>query len=61
MSEPQPSSQPVSHNTRTIIFMAILSFVCALILSVLASALAKPKEIAKDLPQHPDDDRGQDP
>lgn len=30
-------------------FMVILSFVCALILSVLASALAEPKEIAKDL------------
>ena len=29
--------------------MIILSLVCALILSVLASALAKPKEIAKDL------------
>lgn len=29
--------------------MVILSFVCALILSVLASALAEPKEIAKDL------------
>lgn len=29
--------------------MVVLSFVCALILSLLASALAKPKEIAKDL------------
>jgi Na+-transporting NADH:ubiquinone oxidoreductase subunit C len=29
--------------------MVILSFVCALILSVLASALAEPKEVAKDL------------
>jgi Na+-transporting NADH:ubiquinone oxidoreductase subunit C len=38
-----------SHNTRTILFMVILSFICALILSVLASALAEPKEIAKDL------------
>lgn len=36
-------------NFRTIMFMVILSFVCALILSVLASALAEPKEIAKDL------------
>jgi Na+-transporting NADH:ubiquinone oxidoreductase subunit C len=34
---------------RTIVFMVILSFICALILSVLASALAVPKEIAKDL------------
>lgn len=36
-------------NAETIYFMVILSFVCALILSVLASALAEPKEIAKDL------------
>ncbi len=49
MSEPQPSGKPINQNTRTIIFMVILSFVCALILSVLASALAKPKEIAKEL------------
>lgn len=47
MSESQPS-QGMS-NTRTIIFMVLLSFICALILSVLASALEKPKEIAKDL------------
>lgn len=36
-------------NSKTIIFMVILSFACALILSVLASMLAKPKEIAKEL------------
>lgn len=36
-------------DTQTILFIVILSFVCALILSVLASALAKPKEVAKDL------------
>lgn len=36
-------------DSRTIMFMVILSFVCALILSVLASVLAKPKEIAKEL------------
>lgn len=36
-------------NYRTIMFMVILSFICALILSVLASALAEPKEIAKEL------------
>ena len=29
--------------------MVVLSFVCALILSVLASALEEPKEVAKDL------------
>lgn len=34
---------------KTIVFMVILSFACAFILSMLASALAKPKEIAKDL------------
>lgn len=33
-------------NTRTIMFMVILSFICALILSVLASLLAGPQEIA---------------
>jgi Na+-transporting NADH:ubiquinone oxidoreductase subunit C len=36
-------------NRQTIIFMVILSFTCALILSLLASALAEPKAIAKDL------------
>lgn len=46
MSE-QPKSTP--SNFQTIIFMVILSFVCALILSVLASALAEPQAIAKDL------------
>lgn len=30
-------------------FMIALSFICALILSILASALAKPKELAKEL------------
>jgi Na+-transporting NADH:ubiquinone oxidoreductase subunit C len=62
VSEPQPSKEEiqaetnppadVNHgmsNKNTIIFMVILSFICALILSVLASALAEPKEIAKDL------------
>lgn len=34
---------------QTLIFMAILSFVCALILSILASVLEEPKAIAKDL------------
>ena len=50
MSEPQPKQVPAkSDTTRTITFMVILSFVCALILSVLASALQEPKELAKDL------------
>lgn len=33
----------------TLIFMVVLSLICALILSVLASALAKPQEVAKEL------------
>lgn len=58
MSEQPPDSvntpgltppAPGMSNFRTIMFMVILSFVCALILSVLASVLAKPKEIAKEL------------
>lgn len=49
MSETQQQPNTGPSNTQTIIFMVILSFVCALILSVLASALAEPKEIAKDL------------
>ncbi len=47
MSE-QPLNTTVS-NKQTLIFMVILSFACALILSLLASALAEPKAIAKDL------------
>lgn len=47
MSEPQPN-QGFS-NSRTILFMVILSFVSALILSLLASALEQPKATAKDL------------
>jgi Na+-transporting NADH:ubiquinone oxidoreductase subunit C len=48
VQESQPSIQK-SSNMRTLLFMATLSFVCALILSVLASVLAQPKEIAKEL------------
>lgn len=46
-----PEQQPKEDFSvkRTIIFMMVLSLICALILSVLASALAEPKEIAKDL------------
>lgn len=36
-------------NTRVLIFIIILSLACALILSYLASALAKPQAIAKEL------------
>jgi len=49
VSEPQQQPNTGPSNSQTIIFMVILSFVCALILSVLASVLAEPKEIAKDL------------
>lgn len=48
MSEHDPLKKS-ENSLKTIIFITILSFVCALILSVLASALAEPKEIAKDL------------
>lgn len=47
MSEPQVKSEPSS--TYTLSFVVGLSIICALILSVLASALSKPKEVAKEL------------
>lgn len=47
MSEPLPNQGPT--NTQTIVFMVLLSFFCAFILSILASVLEKPKEVAKDL------------
>lgn len=47
VSDEQPKAR--SSNVQTILFMVALSFVCALILSLLASFLAKPKEIAKEL------------
>lgn len=47
MSEPLPKKVP--SNAQTILFMIILSFACALILSILASLLEEPKEIAKEL------------
>lgn len=56
MAEPEPQSQPESSQAtqgptdrQTLVFMTILSVVCALILAILASALAKPKEEAKEL------------
>lgn len=51
MSSPQPEQNgpKTESNARTIIFIAILSLVCAIILSVLASVLAEPKERAKEL------------
>lgn len=47
MSESTPNTVP--SNLRTILFMVILSFACALILSILASVLEQPKETAKEL------------
>lgn len=49
IEKPETEAPSGSSDFRTIMFMVILSFICALILSVLASALAEPKEIAKDL------------
>lgn len=47
MSESAPKQAP--SNTQTIIFMIILSFICALILSILASVLEEPKDVAREL------------
>lgn len=47
MSEQQIKAVPT--NAQTILFMVVLSFVCALVLSILASALSEPQKIAKDL------------
>lgn len=41
--------KPKSNDAKVILFMVILSVVCALILSILASVLQEPKEIAKEL------------
>lgn len=51
MSSPQPNEiAPQGESSlQTIIFMGVLSLICALILSVLASVLAEPKEIAREL------------
>lgn len=49
MSEQQQQPSQGMTNSQTILFMVVLSVVCALILSVLASVLAQPQEIAKDL------------
>lgn len=48
MSETNTSS-PVQKNGYTLIFMTVLSFICAIILSTLAAALKEPQEQAKDL------------
>lgn len=54
MSEPSNASPTAVNpkqpsNLRTILFMVVLSFSCATILSLLASALAEPQEMARDL------------
>jgi len=41
--------KPRNSNLRTLTFMVLLSFICALILSVVASILSKPQEEAKEL------------
>lgn len=48
-SPPKPQQSMFSANAKTILFMVVLSFVCALVLSILASALAEPKQVAKNL------------
>ena len=45
----EPAAPPKESNGKTIVFMTILSLVCAIILSTLASILQVPKEVAKDL------------
>lgn len=40
---------PLASNRYTLIFMVILSLICAIILSVLANMLAKPQEVALEL------------
>lgn len=46
-----PSQLKPPSNAKIILFMVILSFICALILSSLASILQKPKEVARQLDQ----------
>lgn len=49
MSEQQLPKQTAPTNAQVMTFVAILSLVCALVLSILASALKEPQEIAKEL------------
>jgi len=49
VSDQQQPEQPSPSNAQVVKFMVILSFVCALVLSILASALKEPQEIAKEL------------
>lgn len=50
MSE-QPQPKPEPSNRQVYIFMITLSITCAVILSLLASALEEPQEVAKELDQ----------
>lgn len=50
MSEPQQQPKQPS-NLQVILFTILLSFICAVILASLSSALSEPKEIAKELDQ----------
>lgn len=49
MSEQQPQPKKGTTNLQVIGFVVILSFVCALVLAILSSALKKPQEIAQEL------------
>ncbi len=49
MSEANATATRTQNNTYTLLFMVVLSLVCAIILSVLASALKEPQEVAKEL------------
>lgn len=49
MSEQQPQPKAGPSDLQVIGFVVILSFVCALILAVLASALKEPQEVAQEL------------
>jgi Na+-transporting NADH:ubiquinone oxidoreductase subunit C len=49
MSEPKPKRTKEQENRYTIYFMIVLSFICALILSVLASVLQEPQQRAKEI------------
>lgn len=49
MSEQQLPKQTAPSNAQVMTFVAILSLICALVLSILASALKEPQEVAKEL------------
>ena len=49
MSEQQPQPNKGQSDLQVIGFVVILSFICALVLAVLASALKEPQEVAQEL------------